>query len=134
LVRWSAVLFQPVGLNRPGSGEGWVSFPERMTIMSAPSKVTIVERQAPCGKTSAGVDQFPDRAAALNRDGEVVDLVLAQPEPPLPRLHSIRPSSHVVDLRGDRPGSHRHLLGIVTANQRRSLGKRRSVVTGGFGE
>jgi hypothetical protein len=63
-----------------------------------------------------GIDQFPDRPAALHRHHQNLDPVLARPQPALPPLRASGPvtpgqrSSHRT-----RPRPHRHLLGLAPA-------------------
>src|SRR6266566_2414717 len=62
----------------------------------------------------AGMDQLSDRAPALHRRRQVLDLVLARPQPPIPHL---RPTPTIEPRRRsaqrDRPRPHLHLLGLT---------------------
>ena len=44
------------------------------------------------------MDQLSDRASALHRRRQVLDLVLARPQPPLPLYDLLAPSNRVDDL------------------------------------
>src|SRR5215204_1490316 len=61
-----------------------------------------------------GVDQLPDRPAAIHHRRKVLDPLLARPQPPLPHL---RPTRTVEPSRGPaqraRPRPHLHLLGLT---------------------
>ena len=63
------------------------------------------------------MDQPPDRPAALHRRRQVLDVVLARPQPPLPHL---RPAGPITQSRRppdrDRPRPHLHLLGMTLTN------------------
>src|SRR5438552_15749440 len=60
------------------------------------------------------MDQLSDRAPALHRRRQVLDLVLARPQPPIPHL---RPTPTIEPRRRpaqrDRPRPHLHLLGLT---------------------
>ena len=63
------------------------------------------------------MDQPPDRPAALHRRRQVLDVVLARPQPSLPHL---RPTGPITQSRRppdrDRPRPHLHLLGMTLTN------------------
>src|SRR5437867_9175967 len=64
------------------------------------------------------MDQLSDRAPALHRRRQVLDLVLARPQPPIPHL---RPTRTVEPRRRpaqrDRPRPYLHLLGLTPSGR-----------------
>src|SRR6266851_8304547 len=68
------------------------------------------------------MDQLPDRPAALHRRQQILDVVLARPQPSLPHL---RPTGPVTQSRRppdrDRPRPRLHLLGLTLPNPPETL-------------
>src|SRR5215472_18995192 len=61
-----------------------------------------------------GMDQPPGRPPALHRHHQVLDLVLARPQPPVPHLRPARTvEPHRRPAQRDRPRPHLHLLGLT---------------------
>jgi hypothetical protein len=90
----------------------------RVECQVAPRHLTIVERRAPWREDSGPrMDQLSDRASALHRRRQLLDLVLARPQPPIPHL---RPARTLEPRRRpaqrDRPRPHLHLLGLTPSS------------------
>jgi hypothetical protein len=88
----------------------------RVECETTPRHLTILERRALARRLRTGMDQLPDRPAALHHHRQNLDPVLARPQPALPPLRPTGPltsgrrSSHRA-----RPRPHRHLLGLIPA-------------------
>ena len=95
----------------------------RVECQVAPRHLTIVERRAPWREDfGPRMDQLSDRPSALHRRRQVLDLVLARPQSPLPPL---RPTGTLAPSRRpphrDRPRPHLHLLGLTPGAASRRL-------------